>query len=83
MSDGVTLSSVSVGDTLPDLSIDITTSLINKRPDRSDDPFHIERIPLDDPATYTLLQSGETTNVFQLESTGMQALIKRLKPDCF
>jgi acyl dehydratase len=28
MSDGVTLSSVSVGDTLPDLSIDITTSLV-------------------------------------------------------
>ena len=28
MSDGVTLSSVSVGDALPDLSIDITTSLV-------------------------------------------------------
>ncbi|MDD9931986.1 MAG: DNA polymerase III subunit alpha [Myxococcales bacterium] len=64
-------------------TVDITTKLINKRPDRRDDPFHIDRIPLDDPATYALLQSGETTNVFQLESSGMQALIKRLKPDCF
>lgn len=33
--------------------------------------------------TYELLQSGETTGVFQLESSGMQKLFKDLKPDCF
>ena len=43
----------------------------------------ISRIPLDDPATFKLLQSGQTTAVFQLESRGMQELIKRLQPDCF
>ena len=64
-------------------TLDIASKLINKRPDRKDDPFLLERIPLDDPTTYALLQSGETTNVFQLESSGMQALIKQLKPDCF
>jgi DNA polymerase-3 subunit alpha len=64
-------------------TISVATKLINKRPDRAGDPFHLERIPLDDPITYALLQSGETTNVFQLESSGMQALIKRLKPDNF
>lgn len=43
----------------------------------------IARIPLDDTATFKLLQSGHTTAVFQLESRGMQELIKRLQPDCF
>ena len=43
----------------------------------------INHIPLDDKATYKLLQSGNTTAIFQLESRGMQELIKRLKPDCF
>jgi DNA polymerase-3 subunit alpha len=64
-------------------TLQIAVELINKRPDRKDDPFYLERIGIDDAATYMLLQSGETTNVFQLESSGMQALIKRLKPDCF
>jgi len=41
----------------------------------------IAAIPLDDPATYRLLQAAETTAVFQLESRGMKDLIKRLKPD--
>ena len=63
--------------------IDIATRLINKRPDRTSDPFMIERILLDDATTYALLASGETTNVFQLESSGMQTLIKQLRPDNF
>jgi DNA polymerase-3 subunit alpha len=63
--------------------IDIATRLIDRRPDRGGDAFRIDRIPLDDAPTYALLQSGETTNVFQLESSGMQGLFKKLKPDCF
>ena len=43
----------------------------------------IETIPLDDPASYTLLKACNTTAVFQLESRGMKDLIKRLKPDAF
>jgi DNA polymerase-3 subunit alpha len=64
-------------------TIQIATSLINKRPDRVDNPFDLDRIAMDDAATYALLQSGESTNVFQLESTGMQGLMKKLKPDSF
>lgn len=41
----------------------------------------IDRVPLDDKATYALLQKAETTAVFQLESRGMKELIKKLKPD--
>ncbi len=63
--------------------IDFAIQLINKRPDRSADPLVIEHIRLDDRATYALMQSGETTNIFQLESSGMQNLIKQLRPDCF
>lgn len=62
--------------------IDIAKRLIDKRPDRTES-FRLEDIPLDDKPTFALLQSGETTNVFQLESSGMQGLFQRLKPDCF
>ncbi|HKI65056.1 MAG TPA: DNA polymerase III subunit alpha [Burkholderiales bacterium] len=47
------------------------------------DDFSLERIPLDDPETYALLSSGNTTAVFQLESRGMRDLIKRARPDRF
>ncbi len=63
--------------------IDIATKMIDRRPDRQGNPFRIDQIPMDDLATYALLQSGETTNVFQLESSGMQSLFKQLRPDRF
>jgi DNA polymerase-3 subunit alpha len=40
----------------------------------------IDRLTLDDKATFDLLSSGKTTEVFQLESSGMQRYIKELKP---
>ncbi|MFQ5645386.1 MAG: DNA polymerase III subunit alpha [bacterium] len=43
----------------------------------------ISEIPLDDPETYKLLCSARTLGVFQLESSGMRDLIRRLKPSCF
>ncbi|WP_040725214.1 DNA polymerase III subunit alpha [Thiomicrorhabdus sp. Kp2] len=43
----------------------------------------IARIPLDDQPTFDLIQTGKTTGVFQLESSGMQSLIVKLRPDCF
>ncbi len=47
------------------------------------EPVQIDRIPLDDPATFELLRAAETTGVFQLESRGMKDLIRRLLPDRF
>ena len=38
------------------------------------------RLPLDDTETFALLSSGKTTDLFQLESAGMQRYIKELKP---
>jgi DNA polymerase-3 subunit alpha len=40
----------------------------------------IEKIPLDDPETFKLFQSGEMTGIFQLESAGMRHYLKELKP---
>ena len=40
----------------------------------------LQTLPLDDAKTYELLSSGNTTDVFQLESAGMQRYIEKLKP---
>ncbi|MDC0598880.1 DNA polymerase III subunit alpha, partial [Gammaproteobacteria bacterium] len=61
--------------------IDWTLKMINAG--KSDEPVDINRIPLDDPSVYQMLELGETTAVFQLESRGMKDLIKRLKPNTF
>ena len=62
--------------------IDWAVAMINERDDIQE-PVDINDIPLDDDAVYSLLQSAETTAVFQLESRGMKELIKSLRPDCF
>jgi DNA polymerase-3 subunit alpha len=43
--------------------------------------INIDDLPLDDEATYRLLQRAETTGVFQLESSGMKRYLKLLKPN--
>jgi len=45
----------------------------------ADSAFDIEKIPIDDPKTFALLNSGRTTGVFQLESGGMQNLCRQLQ----
>jgi DNA polymerase-3 subunit alpha len=45
--------------------------------------FDLKLIADDDPKTYELLSRGETTGVFQLESSGMKELLVKLKPSCF
>ena len=47
------------------------------------DDININDIPLDDEAAYKLLQRGDTTGVFQLESAGMKRYLKDLKPTTF
>ncbi len=43
----------------------------------------INAVSLDDKETYELLQRGDTTGVFQLESSGMKRYLKDLKPTEF
>jgi len=48
-----------------------------------DEKFDLQLIPDDDKATFELLSHGETTGVFQLESSGMKEYLVKLKPNCF
>lgn len=43
----------------------------------------LSTIPLDDRKTYELFQRGDTTGVFQLESSGMKRYLRELKPTGF
>jgi DNA polymerase-3 subunit alpha len=45
--------------------------------------INIDNIPLDDKKTYKLFQDGETTGVFQFESSGMKRYLRELKPTEF
>ncbi|GGK66293.1 DNA polymerase III subunit alpha [Amphritea balenae] len=48
-----------------------------------EEPLDIALIDLEDRTTFDLLQSAETTAVFQLESSGMKDLVTRLQPSRF
>jgi DNA polymerase-3 subunit alpha len=51
--------------------------------EQTGETIDLSNIPMDDEATYALLSSGDTTGVFQLESSGMKALIRSMRPSCF
>ena len=64
--------------------IDWATKSINNFLDHQNkQPLDLNSIKLDDPKVFELLSSGKTMAVFQLESSGMRDLIKRLKPTKF
>jgi DNA polymerase III subunit alpha len=43
----------------------------------------INALPLDDKKTYRTLCNGNTTGVFQLESTGIREMTVKIRPNCF
>ena len=61
--------------------INRTLNRINEN--RSGKSLDINDLPLNDEKTFKLLQRGETTGVFQLESRGMKEYLKKLKPNNF
>jgi len=68
--------------------IDHALRLINKRKKSGPgglpaSPLQLENISLDDSKTYALLGSGDTTGIFQLESSGMVDLLIKMKPETF
>jgi len=44
--------------------------------------INIDKIPLDDRATFEVFARGQTIGIFQFESSGMQTYLKKLKPTC-
>jgi len=64
--------------------IDGAVKMVNERRMKEQlQPINIDRIDLEDPTTFKMLQRAETTAVFQLESRGMKDLIKRQLPNRF
>ena len=55
--------------------------IVARHPDQKD--FDFAKIKLDDAATYRLLSQGKTVAVFQLESRGMQGMLRDAKPSVF
>ncbi|VTX69831.1 DNA polymerase III subunit alpha [Fusobacterium periodonticum] len=43
--------------------------------------IELYKIPLDDKKVFEMLSQGDSTGVFQLESTGIRKIMKRLKPN--
>ncbi|HLA67911.1 MAG TPA: DNA polymerase III subunit alpha [Acidimicrobiia bacterium] len=43
----------------------------------------IDAVALDDPAVYDMLSRGDSMGVFQMEGSGMRALMRSLRPDRF
>ncbi|MFP4474025.1 MAG: DNA polymerase III subunit alpha [Desulfatibacillaceae bacterium] len=60
--------------------IDKALSLIREQGKEAPDILDLD---MQDPRTFALLQAGDTTGVFQLESSGMKELMIRLRPECF
>lgn len=60
--------------------IEKAIELIEKRTGQK---IEISKLPLNDTKTFELLQRGDTTGVFQLESSGMRRYIRELKPTRF
>ena len=64
--------------------IDWALKTINRqRVAAGEEAIVLEKLPMDDPEAFRLLQSCRTTAVFQLESRGMKDLIGKLVPDSF
>ncbi|MFZ5943215.1 MAG: DNA polymerase III subunit alpha [Bacillota bacterium] len=64
-----------------------TLTVINNAVDLVENNHNIKldfsKIDLDEPLTYELLGKGESIGVFQLESSGLRAILKDLKPGHF
>lgn len=58
--------------------INNTVKSINTKRPADQKPLDIADIPLDDQKTFKLLQAGNTTGIFQLESQGMRQIVKDL-----
>lgn len=43
----------------------------------------IHKLPLDDKKTFELISHGDTSGVFQLESSGLKDVLRRLQPEVF
>ncbi|NQV05974.1 DNA polymerase III subunit alpha [bacterium] len=57
-------------------ALDLIEQNTGDRPD-------VDHLQLDDPAVYEMLSRGDSIGIFQMEGTGMRALMRNLQPDRF
>jgi DNA polymerase-3 subunit alpha len=57
-------------------TLDLIEAATGERPD-------IDKVPLDDPATYEMLRRGDTIGIFQFEGSAMRNLVRSLAPTEF
>ena len=43
----------------------------------------LKALTFDDPKVYEVIQQGDTSGIFQLESDGMTQMLRKMKPECF
>lgn len=65
------------------VNLTIIQNCLNHIKESKGEDLNLSLIPIDDPKTYKMLQEADTLGVFQLESTGMQGLVRKLGPTNF
>ena len=63
--------------------IDTAQKIINATSMKGADRLDVRKLPFDDSEVYTLISSGDTYGVFQMESDGFQQLVRQMRPTCF
>ncbi len=64
-------------------TLTVIDNAVKKIKETCDIDLNIGTIPLDDEKTYQLLSDARSIGIFQLESSGMRDLLKKMKPDRF
>ncbi|NKB57054.1 MAG: DNA polymerase III subunit alpha [Alphaproteobacteria bacterium] len=63
-------------------TLTVLSGTVRRLRDRGID-LALDKIPLDDAKTFEMLCRADSTGVFQLESSGLRDVLKKLKPDRF
>ena len=63
-------------------TLTVLVGAVRRLHDRNVD-IQLDRIPLDDAKSFEMMCNADTTGVFQLESSGMRDVLKKLRPDRF
>ncbi|MCD6419648.1 MAG: DNA polymerase III subunit alpha, partial [Synergistetes bacterium] len=64
-------------------TLSVIDNTLNNIKEYRKEEINIYDVPIDDEATYRTIQKGDTTGVFQLESSGMRQMLIKLKPERF
>ncbi|MCY4085520.1 MAG: DNA polymerase III subunit alpha [Actinomycetia bacterium] len=63
--------------------IDEAVELANRSRPGGEQPLEMSAVPLDDGRTYEMLRRGDSTGVFQFESSGMREALRQVQPTEF